>query len=110
LRLRQRRPRRRRQGQGRPPVLSGRRPAVRDLDGRHRLQGRRSPGTVDNASRLVGTADYDGDDHGDLLWRQNDDTLFVTLMNGTAFKAGASPGVVDPSWHVIGDQHELYLI
>jgi hypothetical protein len=74
------------------------------------FKGGGSPGSVSIGSRLAGTADYDGDGRGDLLWRQADGTLFVSEMNGTAFKAGGSPGTVDPSWHVIGDQHELYLI
>jgi hypothetical protein len=52
-----------------------------------------------------GATDYDGDGKADILWRNDAGAGFVTEMNGTAFKSGASPGTVAGVWHLanIGD-------
>jgi Ca2+-binding RTX toxin-like protein len=47
-------------------------------------------------------ADLDGDGKDDILSQNLSDALFVTLMNGTAFKDGGSPGTISNFATVIG--------
>jgi hypothetical protein len=46
--------------------------------------------------------DFDADGKSDILFRQNSGVLWVTEMNGLAFKAGDSPGTYDDSENIAG--------
>ncbi len=45
--------------------------------------------------------DFNGDGNSDILWRNNDGSVAVWIMDGTAAIAGQA-GLADPSWHIRG--------
>jgi hypothetical protein len=58
---------------------------------------------------ILGTADFDGDGKGDLLWRTDSGTLAIWEMNGTQIKAAdylrqgqTIVGAPNTSWHIVG--------
>lgn len=76
------------------------------MDGTRRLDGLLlSPDTVTDTNwEIVGAADFDGDTHTDLLWRNKaHGWLSVWLMNGIVMREGRSvtpDGVADIGWSV----------
>ena len=54
---------------------------------------------------LYAADDFDGDGKADLLWRSTDGDTWVWLMDGTAFRSGASVGNPGPAWSIrsVGD-------
>jgi hypothetical protein len=80
--------------------------AVWYMDGTRRLDGVLiSPDTVSDPNwEIVGTGDFDGDSHIDLLWRNKaQGWLSVWLMNGIVMREGRSlvpNGVSDIGWSI----------
>jgi hypothetical protein len=55
------------------------------------------------AQAFVAASRYDdGDSKADIMWRNDTGQLFITLMNGTAFKGGGSPGTLDNAFRFAG--------
>jgi len=53
-----------------------------------------------NSTTKVGN--YDGDTHGDLLWRNTDGTVGIWLMDGPNITAPRNVAVISDDWHVAG--------
>jgi Ca2+-binding RTX toxin-like protein len=53
-----------------------------------------------NSTTKVGN--YDGDSHGDLLWRNTDGTVGIWLMDGPNIVAPRNVAVISDDWHVAG--------
>ena len=55
---------------------------------------------------IVGTGDFNGDGTGsgkrDILWRANDGTLAMWLMNGAVITSTPTVAFVPPDWSVVG--------
>ncbi len=65
--------------------------------------------TVDTSWQIAGTSslvqatgDFDADGKADMLWRKNDGTLAMWLMNGATPKAQVGIGAVDTAWQIAG--------
>ncbi len=58
--------------------------------------------TVDPAWQIVGSGDYNGDDHADILWRHTSGTTYLWLMNGTAIIAAGQVATLDAAWQIVG--------
>ena len=50
----------------------------------------------------VGTGDFNGDGHSDILWQNDDGTVAIWELNGTSVIGTAIVGNPGPSWHVVG--------
>jgi hypothetical protein len=58
---------------------------------------------VDPAAwQIVGTGDFNGDGHADLLWRHTSGAVTIWLMNDTRIIGGGQVAVVDPAWQIAG--------
>lgn len=58
---------------------------------------------VSKAAPLVAIADFNGDNHGDILWQNDNGTVSVWdngQINGAHWVS--NPGAVDSSWHIVG--------
>ena len=72
------------------------------LDGTQRI-GQGSPGSVGKVWQIAGVGDFDGDGHGDILWRhQNSGQIVVWYINGTQFDGFGPVGGVSLDWTVEG--------
>ncbi len=61
--------------------------------------------TVDNSWKIAGTGDFNGDSKADILWRNDDGSVNIWLMNGANVLAtGPVPQapIVDNSWKISG--------
>jgi hypothetical protein len=59
--------------------------------------------TIVDRWHVVGTGDFNGDSHGDILWQDDKGQAGVWLMNGTTATAQTNVGAnFGPTWHVIG--------
>ena len=48
----------------------------------------------------MGTGDYNGDSHSDILWQNSSGEVVVWEMNGTGVIGTGSLGNPGPTWHV----------
>jgi len=57
---------------------------------------------TDTAWKIAGVADFNGDGKSDLLWRHDNGTIAVWLMNGTwlATISAFDPPAIDPVWKI----------
>ena len=73
------------------------------MDGTTRI-GQGSPGSVGNIWQIVGTGDFDGDDHADILWRHTSSgQVVIWQIMGTQRVGSGSPGQTNPAdWQIVG--------
>ena len=75
------------------------------MGGRQQLWGEAvGSGPVDMAWKIVGTGDFNGDQHRDIVWQHTDGFLSVWLMRDQKLMAGWSlkPGKVDDTrWRIV---------
>jgi hypothetical protein len=57
---------------------------------------------ADTAWKVSGVGDFDGDGKSDLLWRHDNGTIAVWLMNGTSLAtiSAFDPPAIDPAWKI----------
>jgi hypothetical protein len=53
-------------------------------------------------AKLLCCDDFNGDHNADILWRNTNGTLDITLMNGFRLIGLGSPGTLTPDWQVAG--------
>jgi hypothetical protein len=51
----------------------------------------------------IGTGDYYGNGHSDILWQNTSGEVYIWEINGTSVIGGASLGNPGSSWHPIGN-------
>ncbi|MEE8460086.1 MAG: VCBS repeat-containing protein, partial [Phycisphaerales bacterium] len=73
------------------------------MDATQRI-GQGSPGGVDPIWQIAGVGDFDGDNHGDILWwNALTGQVVIWLIEGTQLKAGGSVGGANPNaWEIVG--------
>jgi hypothetical protein len=54
------------------------------------------------AWQVAGAGDFDGDNHGDILWRHTDGTLAVWFMDGATKLGEGYPGAPGTNWQIQG--------
>jgi hypothetical protein len=51
---------------------------------------------------VIGTGDFNGDGHSDILWQNESGEIAIWELNGTSVITAANLGNPGPSWHAIG--------
>jgi hypothetical protein len=69
---------------------------------RHQCDRRRQPGQSRPNWHALGTGDFNGDGHADIVWQNDSGEVVIWQLNGTAVIGGGSVANPGPSWHVMG--------
>ncbi len=59
-----------------------------------------APGAISTAWKVASSGDYDGDGKSDILWRNDDGSIAMWLMNGATPKATMAVGKMGTAWKI----------